>query len=47
MQEAEVKINRFDALKAELENTARERDELMKANSFIELKLTQKTQLFS
>ena len=47
VQEAEIKINQFDRVKNELEMTARERDELIKANSFIELKLTQQSQLLA
>ena len=45
MQEAEAKIQSFDVLKADFEVTIRERDELIKANSFLELKLTQNAQI--
>ena len=41
MTEAEQKILQFDSLKADFDVTGRERDELIKANNFLELKLTQ------
>jgi len=47
MQEAQTKISSFDQVKAELELTSRERDELFKANSFLETKLTQTTQMLT
>lgn len=41
MTEAQTKISNFDILKAELDVTVRERDELIKANNFLEIKLTE------
>lgn len=45
MTEAQGKITSFDKLKLDYDLTVRERDELIKANTFIEAKLTQNTQL--
>ena len=47
MQEAQTKIGSYDQLRSELELTQRERDELFKANSFLETKLTQTTQMLA
>lgn len=47
MSEAQTKITSFDTLKAEYDLTQHERDELLKANAFLESKLTQTTQLLS
>ena len=47
MSEAQDKISNFDQMFGNLELTTRERDELLKANSFLETKLTQTTQLLS
>ena len=47
MSEAQSKISSFDQLKAEFDLTVRERDELLKANAFLESKLTQTTQMLS
>ena len=43
MSEAQAKTDSFDQVQAELELTSRERDELFKANTFLEQKLTQTT----
>ena len=45
MNEAKGKITSFDKLKVDYDATVRERDELIRANSFLETKLTQNTQL--
>jgi hypothetical protein len=45
MTEAQGKISSYDKLKLDFDLTVRERDELIKANSFLETKLTQNTQL--
>lgn len=47
MSEAQDKIANFDQVHANLELTTRERDELFKANAFLETKLTQTTQMLS
>lgn len=47
MSEAQDKITNFDQVNGNLELTMRERDELLKANSFLETKLTQTTQMLS
>ena len=47
MSEAQDKITNFDQVNGSLELTTRERDELLKANSFLETKLTQTTQMLS
>ncbi len=47
MSEAQAKISSFDKLKAENDLNVHERDELLKANAFLESKLTQTTQLLS
>ena len=47
MSEAQAKIASFDQLKAEFDLTVRERDEILKANAFLESKLTQTTQMLS
>ena len=43
MNEAHIKIAAFDQVKGECDLTVRERDELLKANAFLETKLTQTT----
>ena len=40
MNEAHIKIAAFDQVKGECDLTVRERDELLKANAFLETKLT-------
>ena len=40
MSEAQAKITSFDQIRSELELAVRERDELLKANAFLETKLT-------
>ena len=45
MSEAQAKISSFDQLQAEFDLTVRERDEILKANAFLESKLTQTTQM--
>ena len=45
MNEAQGKISSYDKLKADYDVTVHERDELIRANSFLETKLTQNTQL--
>jgi len=45
MAEAQHKSQNFDILKADYDVTVRERDELIKANNFLELKLTQNAQI--
>ena len=40
MNEAQGKISSFDKLKVDYDATVRERDELIRANSFLETKLT-------
>ena len=40
MTEAQGKISSYDKLKLDFELTVRERDELIKANTFLETKLT-------
>ena len=47
MSEAQSKITSFDQVRAELDLAVRERDELLKANAFLENKLTQATQMLS
>lgn len=47
MNEAQAKIASFDQVQGNLELTTRERDELLKANAFLETKLTQTTQMLS
>lgn len=47
MTEAQDKIAAYDKLKGDFELTCRERDELIKANSFLEMKLSQTTQLLA
>ena len=43
MSEAQDKITNFDQVNGNLDLTMRERDELLKANAFLETKLTQTT----
>ena len=43
MSEAQTKIASFDQVRSELDLAVRERDELLKANAFLETKLTQTT----
>ena len=43
MSEAQAKISSYDQIKAEFDLAAREREELFKANAFLENKLTQTT----
>ena len=45
MKEAHDKISSYDKLKIDHDVTVHERDELIRANSFLETKLTQNTQL--
>ena len=45
MTEASGKISSYDKLKVDYDVTLHERDELIRANSFLETKLTQNTQL--
>ena len=45
MNEAQGKISSYDKLKVDYDVTVHERDELIRANSFLETKLTQNTQL--
>ena len=47
MSEAQTKIASFDQIKAELDLCVREREELLKANAFLENKLTQTTQMLT
>ena len=47
MSEASSKIANFDNVKGDLDLTTRERDELLRANAFLESKLTQQTQIFT
>lgn len=47
MNEAAIKISQFDNVKADLYQTCRERDELIRANTFLETKLTEITQMLS
>ena len=47
MSEAQAKIASFDLVNGNLDLTTRERDELLKANAFLETKLTQTTQMLS
>lgn len=43
LAEANIKILKFDNVQADLEQTTRERDELIRANNFLENKLTEMT----
>ena len=47
MEEASAKIAAFDQVKSDLDLTCRERDELLRANVFLETKLTQTTQMLA
>ena len=47
LHEASTKISQFDNVMADLTQTSRERDELIRANSFLETKLTEVTQMLS
>ena len=41
MDQAKEKIDKFDSIEANLNQTTLERDELIRANSFLETRLTQ------
>ena len=47
MVEATAKIQKFDNVKADLDQTCLERDELIRANAFLETKLTEVTQMLA
>jgi len=47
LHEASSKISQFDNVIADLSQTSRERDDLIRANSFLETKLTEVTQMLS
>lgn len=47
LHEASSKISQFDNVIADLVQTSRERDDLIRANSFLETKLTEVTQMLS
>lgn len=47
MAEAANKIKMFDNVKADLEHTSHERDDLIRANNFLDAKLTELTQMLS
>lgn len=47
LAEANAKIKQFDDVKADLDQTCRERDDLIRANNFLEIKLTEMTQMLA
>lgn len=47
LTEASIKIQKFDNVKADLDQTCRERDDLIRANNFLETKLTEMTQMLA